>query len=307
MIDSAARPTDEHLAAMRRAREAELIVRFCEGKVLAAVEMAEIGHILPVEVMANPPAHVLVKPAQAYAAELGTTHRTIYRWLDIGRKNRDPVPLDEPAQMLGWWARNMSHKVPDYLNDWVSRVRSTVIATVQGASNVASAGAGAAGEKGRAAQPDRAAIDMTSLAGHGLEAAVQVLRQNVEATSKLLATAFNDPNDQRLAHNQSRFEAAVDQLRKAEGSLLALHKSRGDLAPRSEFRSDLVTLMIGLRGMCRRRADNICSLMADKLLPEQLGTLRAALVAEGQRDEKLLRTSRFWQVGPDGELKLPAA
>jgi hypothetical protein len=259
---------------------------------------------LPAEVLANPPDPVLAKSADQYASDLKTDRRTIYRWLALGRTNKDPVPLDEPAKMLAWWARNMKHRVPEYLNDWVSRTKPTVAGTVPAASNHSSAGAGAPPP---AAQPDRVAIDLGKLTGHGLEAAVLILRQNVEATAKLLSAALNDPNDQRLAHYQSRFEEAVEQLRKAEGSLLTLQKARGDLAPRSEFRSDLHTLITGLRGMMRRRADNICATLSRHLSLEQIALVRAAVVAQGASEEQLLRTSRHWQVTPAGELQFPAA
>lgn len=269
--------------------------------------MAEIAHILPAAVLANPPEPVLTRAVEDYAKEIGTTKRTIYRWRDIARAAKDPVPLDDPAKMRAWWSRNMTHKIPDYLNDWVSRAKSTPPVTVPGATNISPAGTGAGGGRQEGEQPDRSAIDIGSMKGHGLERAVVVLKQNVEACSQLLSEAYKDPNDQRLSQYQRRFEDAVEQLRKAENSLIALQKARGDLAPRTEFRSDLVTIALGLRGMLRRRADNICSLMSGHLTPEQLGHLRAALIAEGQRDEKLLRTSRFWTVAPDGTLELPAA
>jgi hypothetical protein len=200
----------------------------------------------------------------------------------------------------------MSHKPPSYLTEWIGAAKPAPLVTVPGASNSLPTGKGAA-ESGKTGQPDRAAIDMRMLAGHGLEAAVQILRQNVEATANMLADAMKDPNDQKLSHYQSRFEEATEQLRKGENSLLALQKARGDLAPRSEFRSDLVTIMLALRGMIRRRADNVCATLANTLTPEQLGLVRAALVAEADRDEKQLRTAKFWVVAPDGTLHLPAA
>lgn len=270
--------------------------------------MAEIVHVLPSEVLANPPEPELKRPADEYAAELGTSRRTVFRWLELGRKNRDHCPLHDPALMLGWWARNMTHKTPDYLAQWVSRTKSAPAVTVPGAAGKSPAGSGAAaGAKSQGEQPDRAAIDMKGLAGHGLDHAVVILRQNVEATARLMSGAFSDPNDQNLAHYQSRFEDAVEQLRKAEQSQIALQKARGDLAPRSEFRSDLVNLLLGLRGMMRRSADNLCAAFAHDLPPEQLGKLRAALLAEAQRYEKQFRTARFWQEVPDGKIEIPAA
>jgi hypothetical protein len=300
-------PTGERLAALRRGREAELILQFCDGKILGEVEMAEVSHILPPEVLANPPEPELRRTADEYAAELGTSRRTVFRWLELGRKNKDHCPLGDPALMLGWWSRNMQHKVPAYLSEWVSRTRSTVPGAVAPSAGKIPSGAGAAEAKGKTPPADRAAIDIESLAGHGLERAVHMLRQNVEACARLLAAAYNSANDQNLAHLQSRYDDSVEQLRKTEQSLIALQKARGDLAPRSEFRSDLVNLLLGVRGMMRRSADNLCAAFAHDLSPELLGKLRAALTAESQRYEKQFRTARFWQETPDGKVEIPAA
>lgn len=308
MSEPAGIPTAAHLVALRSAREAELLLQFCDGKVLGAEEMAEVAHILPPEVLANPPAPELVRAPEAYAAEIGTSKRTVFRWLELGRKNKDHCPVDDPAQMLGWWARNMTHKVPDYVSEWVARAKTIPRAQVATNSRTAHArvGAGALPDP-KGAQPDRLAIDINKLGGQGLESSVLILKQIVEANGQLLASAFNDPNDSSLAHYQSRYEKSVEMLRKADQSLLALQKARGDLAPRGEYRNDLVNLLVGLRGMLRRRADNVCAKLSTSLSPEQLGLVRAALVAEAARDEKLLRTSRFWIEEPSGEIQLPAA
>lgn len=309
MSDSAPIPSAEHLVELRRAREVELILSFCDGNLLGTPEMAEIGHILPPAVLANPPPPDLAASVDDYAAAIGTSRRTVFRWLDLGRKARDHCPLDDPAAMLGWWSRNMHHKVPDYLSAWVARSGSTPVRTVALAPRniLPGAGAPAGAPEPRAAQPDRLPIDLKQLGGQGLEHSVLILKQIVEANGQLLATAFADPNDQSLAHYQSRYEKSVEMLRRADQSLLALQKARGDLAPRSEYRSDLVNLLVGLRGMFRRRADNICAALAHTLSPDQLGTVRALLAAEAARDEKQLRTSRFWIETSSGEIQLPAA
>jgi hypothetical protein len=306
--DSAPIPSAEHLAGLRRAREGALLLRFCDGNILGTVEMAEVAHIVPPEVLSNPPPPRLAREIEAYAADLGTSKRTVFRWLELGRSKKDHVPLDDPPQMIAWWARNMSHKVPSYLQDWASRSKSAQVNTVPTSATTFPAGVGATEAAGRGHdQPLRTSIDIRELSGHGLDKAVEMLRQVVEANAQQLSEAFKDPNDQRLSQHQSRFDESVEQLRKAEGSLIALQKSRGDLAPRAQFRSDLHTLLTGLRGMMRRRADNICSTMSRHLNPEQLGLLRAAIVAEGASEEQLLRTSRHWSALPTGELHMPAA
>lgn len=47
-----------------------------------------------------------------YAVRYGQSDRTIKRWVRTGKDAGDFPPLDFPAEMPAWWARNYRHKVP---------------------------------------------------------------------------------------------------------------------------------------------------------------------------------------------------
>lgn len=53
-----------------------------------------------------------IRAYRDYAATYGTSIRTVKRWVADGRKKGDEPPLDRPAEMVAWWERNMSHRVP---------------------------------------------------------------------------------------------------------------------------------------------------------------------------------------------------
>lgn len=319
MVDGAHVVTAEHLAALRSAREAALLRKFIRGRPLTESEMAELAHILPAAALADPPplAVSYAREEEEYAAEIGVHKRAIYRWIQLGRQAKDPCPLDDRSQMLAWWARHMSRAAPSYVVQWVGAA-----ALAPAPAEVPAAPAPVPGQRGPTPPPpvppenSRSSIDVSGLGGYGLEASVQMQRRTVEAYSQLLAEALKDPNDDALAHHQARYEKAVELLRKSEKSLFELQRMRGDLAPKSEFRADLLTLLTGLRGMMRRRAANIAAdvrktLEAARLDPAAVTAAVDAVVAaaarEASREEQLFRSARFWQPGAAGavEASLP--
>jgi hypothetical protein len=312
--------TAEHLADLKSAREAQLVRKFVAGRPLLELEMSELAHLIPAAALANPPPlrSEYRREIPEYAAEIGVHKRSVYRWVDAGVEARDPVPLDQPDQILAWWGRHMSRSAPEYLVKWAANANPRGVGAPPGvaeekaiASKNSSAGIGE-NEDPRASR--REAIHLTGLSGMGLDASVILLRQTVEANAKLVGNAHANPDDTALDHYQNRLEKSIDQLRKAEAALFLVQKQRGDLAPKSEFRADLLTIATGLRGMMMRRANNVGAavrLALDKLKvdpalsAELLCVVRAAVEAESLRDEYELRSVRTWQTLPGGAVVLP--
>jgi hypothetical protein len=48
-----------------------------------------------------------------YAETFGASERTVKRWVSVGRKSGDEIPLDDPLSVRAWWSRNMSQRCPD--------------------------------------------------------------------------------------------------------------------------------------------------------------------------------------------------
>lgn len=46
------------------------------------------------------------------AARYGASVRTVLRWIAHGKKQGDECPVESPGEMVGWWSRNMSQRVP---------------------------------------------------------------------------------------------------------------------------------------------------------------------------------------------------
>lgn len=317
MASGSSAVTAEHLADLKSDREAQLVKKFVSGVPLLELEMSELAHLIPAAALADPPPLQVayLREIPEYAAEIGVNKRTVYRWRDEGIEARDACPLDQPGQMLAWWARRKSSSAPDYLTKWAAKNSTPGTGAAASAPDVKPAPTAKTpeppGTDPKDTNPGRESITLGALAGMGIDASVQLLRQTVEANAKLVASALANPDDSALAHYQNRFEKSIEQLRKAEDALFKFQKMRGDLAPRSEFRADLVTIMTGLRGMMRRRANNVAAavrlaLHELKLTPEVvaqvLGSVHAAVDAEGRREEAQLRTAKNWKTLPSGEV-----
>lgn len=47
-----------------------------------------------------------------FADWYGSSPRSLKRWAAIGRENGEACPLECPGEMVGWWKRNMKHRIP---------------------------------------------------------------------------------------------------------------------------------------------------------------------------------------------------
>ena len=296
------------IAALNRSRQQRLLERWSSGARLTASEKDEIAPLIatrppgfdnpppsedPSTLCLEPP---LARSPEQYAAEIGASRRTIFRWLAAGRSVNDYCPLDHPADMLAWWDRRMSKRPPACLVRWVE-------------ARAASSPPSSSPENSPADPRDAVSVNLTDLHGYGLEAAVVILRRSVEARANALSEAYKSTDDSAQQRAQGKFDAAVEELRKAEKALHDLQKARGDLAPRSEFTTDLVSLASALRGMRRRMPDNIIGALrksAAAFSEEQLVAVRAAVDLERAAEENLFRNARHWRTLPDGEI-LPLA
>lgn len=302
-------PTPADLVAVKAAREVALLRRWMAGEVLPTSEMAELVHVLPASVLANPPAPENSKSIDDYAREIGASRRTIFRWQQIGRDAKDWCPLDKPSRMLDWWGRNMGKRPPAYLIAWVERPREAVTVPPAAPSGGASAPDAALPSLAKPGQPplprEAQSINLSALGGFGLDSAVAILRQTVEARSLALATAYLSTDDSAQQRAQAKFDEAVEELRKAEKALLDIQKARGDLAPKSEFTADLVTLATALRGMHARMPDNVVAELRKSgvvFTEEQLAAIRTAIASTRAVEQHLLRNARHWRAHVDGEV-----
>lgn len=302
-------PTLAQLQEIKRVREGQLLRKWTSGQALSREEMAEVAHILPPEILAKPPTpRARYRHDYAYyAAAIGYDVRNIKRLVAIGKEARALPPLDDPAQLPEWWERMrilglLKQHAPQRLVDAATKALGNqppapAAADPAPSSSAATPPAGPASSPPPApAQPPTTKIDFAQIEAIGLEGAVRELQLQLSATQIELRRARElGMEEVTINRRQKAFDATLDSLRKSEKALQDLQIARGDLAPVADFRRDLITIATTLRGMMRRRADNICTALAATLSSEQLGLVRAAIEAEGEREQTLLRSARNWK------------
>lgn len=299
--------TTAQLEQLKRVREGSLLRKWTAGEKLRPEELAEIAHVLPSGVLVQQPLPRVTYRHDYlhYAAAIGYDVRNIKRLVGLGKKARLPMPLDEPARLDAWWEqmRQLGHlkqQVPARIADHAAKHRAPQPA---GSIHVNTAPAGSASAAPGAAAPGlpppaagaSPKVNFNELEAVGLEAGVRELTLQLAATRDLLREAREKGLDEVvITRRQKAFDSTLDSLRKTEAAWQDLQVRRGDLAPVADFRKDLTTLATTLRGMMRRRADNVCAALASVLSSEHLGLVRAAIIAEGERERQLLHSARHW-------------
>lgn len=298
-------PTEETLQSVRDAGRAAVLRLWVGGQVLSPEQMAQVSDIIPPALLATPPCPQpgYLHDQARYAEIYGCYIRTIKRYVSLGKQARKPCPLDDPAAMPGWWdemraAGFTKQRVSQHILDAAAKAAESARADSPAVGPVIPSQLPA-----KPLLPVGTKIDVEQLTGIGLAEAVKELSLQLAADQQELRKARADGlGEVTVTRRLKEYNTTLESLRKTEESLLKLQEARGDLVSLSGVRTDLVTLMTTLRGMKRKLAANVCEAVAALLTPEQLAAVRAAIEAEGQREEIHLRSAKQWRRNPDGSV-----
>lgn len=109
------------VARLAKERQANLLKIWSSGRRrLTTAELKELEPVLPREILAKPPTKKAgyQYPLAHYVEIYGAAERTLKHWIALGRQAQpepDLPPLDDPAAMKDWYARNKKNRVPDRL------------------------------------------------------------------------------------------------------------------------------------------------------------------------------------------------
>jgi hypothetical protein len=300
-------PTAEGLERIRADREAGLLRQFAYGRRLAMEEMSVLQHLLPVDILSNPPAPTVeyLHAYAHYASLLKCDVRQIKRYVQIGREAKpqaDFPPLDRAGDFPSWWRRHHKGQPSPAILAFAATAKPAAPPVPPAAASVPAAAApSGATVPGADLTAEPIAFDLSGVGG--FEASVRELRATAAAAQIRLRRAMGaNPINEELVSSYSRaVEKQIDLLRKAENDLFDFQKQRGELVSRTEVREDWRTLIAGLRQMRRRMRGNVVDtlLKTGKFSPELVQLVGAAIEEERAREEKLLCGSVFWRRTPD--------
>jgi hypothetical protein len=295
-------PSEQDFQRLRVDREVALLRKFLAGVVLPPEAMIDLAHVLPPEVLANPPEAQpgYLKPYAHYAGLLGVTERQVKRLVSTGRHAVGAVdfpPFDEPEKFLAWWVRRMKTEPSPRVRAFAATGKKDP------APSSTAPGTATPGETGKTETPASTAPRFNLAAAGGFAESVRELRMTVAAAQLRLRTVMTaEPLDESLVASCNRaVREQLDLLRKSENDLFEFQQRRGELVPRTEVREDWRTLLAAMRQMRRRMEANVEATLATTGLfsPDQLQAVRAAVAEERSREDQLLRGSKFWRANPD--------
>jgi len=244
------------------------------------------------------------RPLKDYQVIYGTKLRQIKNWIAAGREKQpaDLPPLDDPAALPAWWSRHYERTVPEKLIAASAKAQAGAqgpAATAQPHSpkneSPTAAPAGVPSPAGAPApeppRNPRATIeDFDKVTGLDLAAGVDRLKKalSVVVRDYEQALANADTDDATLSMRAARVDKCMERLRKMEGTLDEIRKSREELIDRAAAAEDL-----------RRVHSAMATSLAGGIV-DRFGLDRAAVLAFVDHWYGALRQSRFFSdSGPD--------
>lgn len=230
-----------------------------------------------------------------WSAMYGKGGRQIRRWIQIGDQANDPCPLDEPAAMPTWWARRMKWRVPD--------------AMLKAAQSVSSAVSESEKDSSPSSNSPPVAPGFTSIKladfelGEG-EAVAQQRRLVAALYSQLERAYLQGGGDVDLA--QSKYNKAVESLRKFEKDDREDQRQRGLLIPRIAVQRDIEQATELLRQMRESMARRVLELVPG--VPAELREpISGAIVRVREAEDRVFRRLDSLKSSADAVLDLAAA
>jgi len=151
---------------------------------------------------------------ERWAALYGRSVRTLERW--------SGAPFEHPARMAEWWRRTRKHRVPARLLE------------------LEAGGADPAARPARPAPWEPGPVAFEEVGAGGAESAVEDLRQFCALYASRLRGALEAGDSAAAANWQTRWERAVEQLRRWEKDLVKIQVEQGSACTVGEIAAELI-------------------------------------------------------------------
>lgn len=231
-----------------------------------------------------------------YVPIYSTELRQIKNWLKLGRGLTPPElpPLDQPQAMMAWWAKAYPNRsVPEKIHQAATKAKHEAlgvgaVVTPKNSTKQTSEQKTPGGETTTPPtppEPTRTKIDnFDAVDEMDLPAAVARQKRILAVTMKRLEEAMSSDvaNDSLEALLSRRVAVCMESLRKLEGTLDELRKSREELIDRATAGEEL------------RRIHTAMSSSTESRIVDELGVDRTRARAFVDSLFALFRTSRFF-------------
>lgn len=229
----------------------------------------------------------------------GLDPRTMRRWIAEGKTSGDSCPLEDPAALKGWWARNKKWSVPD----WLLRAAAKAPKPASEPPPAPTPGVpmpAAAVEP----PPPGVALNLDDFElGEG--EAVSQQRSLVALLWSELRKAYLTPGGE-VDMLQSKYNKATEALRRLEKDDREDRKSRGLLIPRITVQRDIETACELIRQMSETEKRRVLELCPTLGLNER-GEVAAAIDRVCEVRTRVFRNLKSLKSADDALLDLAAA
>ncbi len=289
---------------LQTARLAALMRRYAQGKPLTKDQQKELSLILP----SNRP---IVKriTSESYRHKLShyvpilglkgkDPERKLKRWIAAGREKSPPdlPPYDQPQLMAEWWRRNMTWKVPDYIQVLEHRAADTTPGSEpQDAPPGPTIASPSTPTKNGETQAEPTGVPMFLDMGAEVSSDIglQQVRALVQATFTQLQRCLETGHISQANSYRREWQTLVGTLRQWEKDIVKIQEGKGEVLRTRVINTELVRIFT----VIRHSFSNALLEMAEVLAPEMEPSERREMCAK-HRDKCFshLKTSRFNQV-----------
>lgn len=192
-----------------------------------------------------------------YAERYGASPRTIQRWVAVGDKAGNQVPLDDPETMPKWWAAVMSHQVPGKLLAAVVEARK-MAARPPSEPSVDIPDPRPTEES--KAQRESAPIEMRPVGEHevGLLATLNRLQESEVFAHRTYQEALQKGEEARAKMALKSFTDLASEVVKVQDRYAKHLEATRELIPRVEAESVLADLHGDILTRLRGLSDSVC-------------------------------------------------
>lgn len=222
----------------------------------------------------------------------GVEQRQVRRWIDKGRENNDPCPLDDPVKM-GRWIENEKNigKLRSKVRDAVAKAAAAAAAkkptpVVTQETSAATGESQTPEQQAPAAQSPRLeGIDLSQVGGVEGES-VGIFQRQFNATAISLEEAYMSGDDDRINVLTRRLEKVGESLRKHQIAAEARARRNGDILSKTEVITGITQAVALLKRMRKQRKKMLRSAMSD-LPPDVLDRLDTAVDRISESEESV--------------------
>ncbi|GAA5139339.1 hypothetical protein GCM10023213_19850 [Prosthecobacter algae] len=290
---------------LQAARLAALMRRYAQGKPLTKDQQRELSLVLPSNrpivkrITTESYRHKLSHYVPVLGLKGKDPERKLKRWIAAGREKSPPdlPPFDQPQLMPEWWRRNMTWKVPDYIQAFEQQAADATpeAATAERLPDPQQAPTTTVPGKPAEAGTEQTGVPMFLDMGAEVSSDVglQQVRALVQATFNQLQRCLESGHVTQANSYRREWQTLVGTLRQWEKDIVKIQEGKGEVLRTRVINTELVRILTVMRHSFSNALLEMAEILAPQMEPSERRDMSGKL-----RDKCFshLKATRFSQV-----------